>query len=83
MSFFAGLPPDQSKISTDSNLVRYREVSLHGSHASAPDENREPLNTLTGGLLRIDDLVSHSSPIIDSMYENNKVCKFLKEIFNS
>jgi L-iditol 2-dehydrogenase len=37
VNFFGGLPPDQSRILIDSNLVHYREVSLEGSHGSTPD----------------------------------------------
>jgi L-iditol 2-dehydrogenase len=68
INFFGGLPPDQSKILIDSNLIHYREVSLQGSHGSTPDDNREALDMLARGLLRIDDLISHRFPL-DSIRE--------------
>ena len=58
VNFFGGLPPDQSNISIDSNLVHYREVSIQGSHGSTPDDNREALDMLGRGLLSIDDLIT-------------------------
>jgi len=58
VNFFGGLSPDQSKISIDSNLVHYREVSIQGSHGSTPDDNREALDMLGRGLLSIDDLIT-------------------------
>jgi L-iditol 2-dehydrogenase len=68
INFFGGLPPDRSKISIDSNLIHYSEVSLQGSHGSTPADNREALDMLARGLLRIDDLVSHRFPL-DSIRE--------------
>jgi len=68
INFFGGLPPDQSKISIDSNLIHYREISLQGSHGSTPSDNRKALNMLARGLLRLDDLVSHRFPL-DSIRE--------------
>jgi L-iditol 2-dehydrogenase len=58
-NFFGGLPPDQSKISIDSNLIHYREVSLQGSHGSTPNDNREALYMLARGSIAVEDLVSH------------------------
>ena len=68
VNLFGGLPPDQSKISIDSNLIHYREVSIQGSHGSTPDDNREALDMLARGLLRIDDLITHRFPL-DSIRE--------------
>ena len=68
VNFFGGLPPDQSNISIDSNLVHYREVSIQGSHGSTPGDNREALDMLARGLLSIDDLITDKFPL-DSIRE--------------
>lgn len=68
VNFFGGLPPDRSQISIDSNLIHYREVSIQGSHGSLPEDNREALDMLGRGLLRIDDLITHRFPL-DSIRE--------------
>ncbi|MFH1486848.1 MAG: alcohol dehydrogenase catalytic domain-containing protein, partial [Chloroflexota bacterium] len=43
VDFFGGLPVGQSKISMDSNLIHYQEISVRGSHGSTPQDNREAL----------------------------------------
>jgi L-iditol 2-dehydrogenase len=63
VNYFGGLPPDQSKISIDSNLVHYREISVQGAHGSTPADNREALGVLARGLLRVDDLITHRFPL--------------------
>lgn len=63
VNFFGGLPSDQSKVSMDSNLVHYREVSLQGSHGSTPDDNREAIDMLSRGSIAIDDLITHTLPL--------------------
>lgn len=50
VSLFGGLPGD-SKGYIDSNLIHYKEISVHGVHASTPEQNREALQLLTDGKL--------------------------------
>jgi L-iditol 2-dehydrogenase len=63
VNFFGGLPPGRSRISIDSNLVHYGEVSLQGTHGSSPDDNREALDMLAGGVMKVDDLITHRFPL--------------------
>ena len=51
VSLFGGLPA-QSIGYVDSNLIHYREISVHGVHASTPQQNREALSLLQAGSLR-------------------------------
>ena len=50
VSLFGGLP-GESKGYLDSNLIHYKEISVHGVHASTPDQNREAIRWLTEGRL--------------------------------
>jgi L-iditol 2-dehydrogenase len=65
ISLFGGLPKDDSTIRFDSNLVHYRELSLHGAYGSAPRHNREALRLIAGGEVRVDDLITHRVPLAD------------------
>jgi L-iditol 2-dehydrogenase len=63
VNFFGGLPPGRSEISIDSNLLHYSEISLQGTHGSAPDDNREALDMLARELMKVDDLITHRFPL--------------------
>jgi len=63
VNFFGGLPPGEAKVSIDSNLVHYREVSLQGSHGSTPPDNRQALDMLAKRTIVIDDLITHTFPL--------------------
>jgi L-iditol 2-dehydrogenase len=52
VSLFGGLP-GESKGAIDSNLVHYREISVHGVHASNPAQNRQTLQWITDGSLNV------------------------------
>lgn len=63
VNFFGGLPSGRSEISIDSNLIHYGEVSVQGTHGSAPDDNREAVDMLAGGVMKVDDLITHRFPL--------------------
>ncbi len=48
VSLFGGLP-GESKGFIDSNLVHYKEISVHGVHASSPAQNRQALQWISEG----------------------------------
>ena len=68
INFFGGLPPGQSSICIDSNLIHYQEISLQGSHSSTPPDNRAALDMLKRKALEVGDLTSHTFPL-DSIEE--------------
>ena len=65
VSLFGGLPKDDSVIRFDSNLVHYRELSVFGAYGSAPRHNREALQLIADGRVRVDDLITHRVPLED------------------
>jgi L-iditol 2-dehydrogenase len=68
INFFAGLPPGQSKVLIDSNVIHYHEVSVQGSHGSTPRDAREALDILARKALNVSDLITHTFPL-DSIEE--------------
>ena len=52
VSLFGGLP-GESKGFIDSNLVHYKEISVHGVHASTPAQNRQTLQWISEGRLNV------------------------------
>ena len=63
INFFGGLPPGQSNISIDSNMIHYYEVSVQGSHGSTPIDDREALDMLAKKILDVSDLITHTFPL--------------------
>jgi len=68
ISFFGGLPKESPHISLNSNLIHYKEISVHGAFASAGNHYRQALAFLAAGKLDAARLVSHSFPL-DSILE--------------
>jgi L-iditol 2-dehydrogenase len=63
INFFAGLLPDRSEISIDSNMIHYGELSIQGNHGSTPEDNREALSMLGGRSIAVNDLITHRFPL--------------------
>jgi L-iditol 2-dehydrogenase len=52
VSLFGGLPVETTGF-IDSNIIHYKEVSVHGAHASTVVQNREVLNMIADGSLSV------------------------------
>ncbi|MCX7038253.1 MAG: alcohol dehydrogenase catalytic domain-containing protein [Spirochaetes bacterium] len=52
VSLFGGLPKESMGF-LDSNLIHYKEISVHGVHASSPAQNRQTLQWITEGRLDV------------------------------
>jgi len=48
--YFAGLPPDQSGIRFDSNLLHYKLASVHGTYGSTLYQNHQAMSMIGSGL---------------------------------
>lgn len=59
VNFFGGLPKDNPYIKFDSNLVHYGEFYVVGTHGSAPYHNKVALNLLSGGRIKVKEIISH------------------------
>jgi len=65
LNFFAGLPPSSPALTLESNRLHYDEVTLSGSHGSAPSDNGAALALLASGVVRVHDLITHVLPLGD------------------
>jgi len=63
ISFFGGLPKDNSVIACDSNLVHYRELTIVGANGSSPQHNKEALRLISTGGVPVSDLITHRLPL--------------------
>jgi len=63
INFFGGFPTGQSTISVDSNLIHYRELTIQGSHGSAPSHIGEAIDMLARKDLDVSDIVTHTFPL--------------------
>ena len=59
ISFFGGLPKDNSVIALDSNLVHYRELMIIGANGSSPAHNKRALAMIADGSVPVNDLITH------------------------
>ena len=62
LSLFGGLVGESTGF-VDSNLILYRELSVHGVHASTPEHNRKVLDRLHKGTLNLKKYISAVYPL--------------------
>jgi L-iditol 2-dehydrogenase len=60
VNFFGGLGQDHQDICFDSDIIHYRELTVTGTHGSLPEDNKLALKLITGGAIKVDDLISHT-----------------------
>ncbi len=58
LSWFGGLPPETPPLAVPSNQVHYEELLIVGAHGSTPAQNRQALELLRSGVVRVDDLIT-------------------------
>jgi L-iditol 2-dehydrogenase len=59
VSFFGGLPKENPFIKCDANIVHYKEVTLYGANGSSPAQNKQALNMISTGEVKVADLITH------------------------
>ena len=57
ISLFGGLPTETTGF-IDSNIIHYKEVSVHGSHASTAVQNRTILDFMSNGKILVKEFLS-------------------------
>jgi L-iditol 2-dehydrogenase len=62
ISLFGGLAGSSTGF-LDSNLIHYKELSIHGAHASTARQNREVMGWIAGGKLDVRKYVSRTYPL--------------------
>ena len=61
--FFGGLPKGVDAIQFPSNVLHYREVSVHGSYASRREDQRRALELLAENAHDVRRIVSEQIPL--------------------
>jgi L-iditol 2-dehydrogenase len=64
ISLFGGLPTETTGF-IDSNIIHYKEVSVHGAHASTVAQNREVLAMIADGSLSVKAFVNNPFALAD------------------
>lgn len=64
VSLFGGLPKETTGF-IDSNIIHYKEVSVHGAHASTVAQNREVLTMISEGRLDVSPFTGNPFPLKD------------------
>jgi L-iditol 2-dehydrogenase len=64
ISLFGGLPTETTGF-VDSNIIHYKEVSVHGAHASTAAQNREVVDMIAKGALSVKPFVNTPFPLKD------------------
>jgi len=62
ISLFGGLAQETSGF-LDSNVIHYKELSVHGAHASTPRQNRQAMAWISEGQLQVRKYVSRVYPL--------------------
>ncbi|MEI8200613.1 MAG: zinc-dependent dehydrogenase [Eubacteriales bacterium] len=62
ISLFGGIPGDATGF-LDSNIIHYRELSIHGVHASTPAQNRKVLTMIASGEINVKKYITRIYPL--------------------
>ncbi len=81
VSLFGGIPGDATGF-LDSNLIHYKELSVHGAHASTVKQNRQVVSWIRDGKLNVRKYISRFFPLdgIEQAFEALKVEDLLKAV---
>lgn len=63
ISLFGGLPKDKPEITVDSNTVHYTELTIAGPAGSTPQHNKQALEMIGSGAVRLDELITDRLPL--------------------
>ena len=65
VSFFGGLPHQDSLVSLDTNLIHYRELQVVGAFGSLPAHISQAVDLISSGAIPMDRVVTHVFPLDD------------------
>lgn len=63
ISFFGGLPKDNSLVSLDTNIIHYRELTVVGAFGTTPIQLQHAVNLIASGMMPADRLITHVFPL--------------------
>jgi len=63
ISFFGGLPHDRSKVTLDTNIIHYKEISIYGAFASHHLQYKKAIELLSSGRIEGKKFITHHFPL--------------------
>ncbi|GFP28524.1 zinc-binding dehydrogenase, partial [Candidatus Hakubella thermalkaliphila] len=63
--FFGGLPKDRPFVNINSNIIHYKEVSVHGAFSSSPRQYQLALDLIISGKIKVKEFITHTFPLQD------------------
>ncbi len=63
VSFFGGLPRDKSRVTLDTNIIHYQEVSVFGAYSSSHQHYHRALRMVEEGRIQLKDIITHTYPL--------------------
>jgi L-iditol 2-dehydrogenase len=81
ISLFGGLAKETTGF-LDSNLVHYKELSIHGVHASTPRQNQQAMSWIAGGQLDVRKYITRVYPLgsIESAFKDLQAQSVFKAV---
>jgi L-iditol 2-dehydrogenase len=65
ISLFGGLPKSDPYIKFNSNIVHYKEITVHGAFTSSPEQNQNALGLIAAGRINTQALITHKLSLTD------------------
>ena len=63
INFFGGLPKDDCFITTNANIIHYKEIFVGGASSSLARQNREALDLIAEGKITAEKYITHRFPL--------------------
>jgi L-iditol 2-dehydrogenase len=65
VNFFGGLPKDNCRITTDANVIHYKELFIGGASSSLARQNRQALELISEGKITAENYITHRFALTD------------------
>lgn len=84
VSFFAGLPHNNSVMQLDTNLIHYKQIGVFGANGSGPNEYEATIDFLGHGKVDLSDIISTDLPLEDALkgFETVQTASALKVVIH-
>jgi len=84
VNFFGGLPKDNCLITTNANVIHYKELSVGGASSSLARQNREALDLIADGKIAAERYVTHRFALseIVAAFETVQARQAIKVVVN-
>ena len=63
VSFFGGLPKDNSMVTLDTNIIHYKELIITGAHGAMPIHHKKAIDLIASGRIDVKKFLTHTFPL--------------------